>query len=418
MTNLFKKSRAAASNYVGSVSGDANQIKNTLTSKFGSVDSISNMFDQRIADGLTDLLSGATGIRTTNIPEISAETLQTREANREARAQALNSGGRTNLYGDPVKQITYKYPEKFVTESDENQGMQNYIHFRSLMRRNNDGNEQLFDIFLYIPTELTDGTAVEYEGGDKGFIGGLVAKFMGRGQGGTDQGLMSGMGQMVKDAAGGAVGKSATGTVLNPMNFQIFKGVSKRDFTYSFELYPESHHDSTLIRKICYAFKKSSLPGLVPETGNKIYTFPNEWAIRFHGPIKNWVDYPMVSVLTKVDVDYNLAGNARYYDGAPLGVKLSLSFSEVFQLDRIKYDERVSALMNIDNQRREASQEGGSYADVMGLVDPDKQIPSDVGFLDRTAQGSHDALRESKLGTNSLYQMEKKNLVDDSEFRS
>ena len=48
MGNLFKKAKSAASNYVGSVSGDANQIKDTL-SKFGSAESISNMFDHRIA---------------------------------------------------------------------------------------------------------------------------------------------------------------------------------------------------------------------------------------------------------------------------------------------------------------------------------------------------------------------------------
>ena len=50
----------------------------------------SNMFDQRIADGLTDLLAGATGIRTSNIPQITKKALETRGANREARAQILN----------------------------------------------------------------------------------------------------------------------------------------------------------------------------------------------------------------------------------------------------------------------------------------------------------------------------------------
>ena len=144
MASIFQKASKAGRDYIGSISGDANQITDTLGSKFGSLENFSNTFDQRISDGLTDLLTGVTGIRTTKIPEISAETLKTREANREARAQALNAEGRTNLYDDPVTETTLKYPENFPTENDVASRLQNYIHFRSLMRRNNDGNEVAF----------------------------------------------------------------------------------------------------------------------------------------------------------------------------------------------------------------------------------------------------------------------------------
>ena len=71
-----------AQGYLGSVSGDWNHIKNTA-SKFGSAESVSNMFDQRISDGLTDLLAGATGIRTTNIPEITTCLLYTSPSPRD-----------------------------------------------------------------------------------------------------------------------------------------------------------------------------------------------------------------------------------------------------------------------------------------------------------------------------------------------
>ena len=68
MGNLFKKSKSAVKNYVGSVKGDANAIGSQLKSKLGSKEALSNTFDQRISDGLSDLLTGATGIRTSNIP--------------------------------------------------------------------------------------------------------------------------------------------------------------------------------------------------------------------------------------------------------------------------------------------------------------------------------------------------------------
>ena len=41
----------------------------------GTGKNLSNLFDQRIADGLDDLISGALGFRISNIPEISNEVL-------------------------------------------------------------------------------------------------------------------------------------------------------------------------------------------------------------------------------------------------------------------------------------------------------------------------------------------------------
>ena len=77
---------------------------------------ISNTFDQRIADGLGDLLTGATGIRTSNIPEISAEVMQGKSKNREARAKVLNDamGGRAG--DNPAAGVKLQFPENFVTE--------------------------------------------------------------------------------------------------------------------------------------------------------------------------------------------------------------------------------------------------------------------------------------------------------------
>ena len=78
------------------------------------------------------------------------------------------------------------------------------------------------------------------------------------------------------------------------------------------------------------------------------------------------MDYPLPSVLKKVSVEH-ISGNATYWDGAPLGVKLTLDFAEVFELDRNKYDERVAAYTNLEGDKRETSQERGSYNDLMGL---------------------------------------------------
>ena len=55
---ILKKSKKALKNYVGSMKGDLNSALSDVKSKFGSVGNFSNTFDQRIADGLSDLLTG------------------------------------------------------------------------------------------------------------------------------------------------------------------------------------------------------------------------------------------------------------------------------------------------------------------------------------------------------------------------
>ena len=161
---ILKKSKKALKNHIGSVSGDLNSAFSKLKSKFGSVGNFSNTFDQRISDGLSDLLTGATGIRTSNIPEISAEVLATKSKNREARAQVLNNKA-SRPENHPGTKIKLTFPEKFAQEDGDNSlGMTNYIHFRSLPLRNGDNNQagvdagDLYDIFLYVPEEMTDTT--------------------------------------------------------------------------------------------------------------------------------------------------------------------------------------------------------------------------------------------------------------------
>ena len=118
---ILKKTKKTLKNHIGSVSGDLNSAFSKLKSKFGSVGNFSNSFDQRISDGLSDLLTGATGIRTSNIPEISSEVLSMKQKNREARAQILNKDQRTSgTPGNKIEPITF--PQNFLGENNKNIG--------------------------------------------------------------------------------------------------------------------------------------------------------------------------------------------------------------------------------------------------------------------------------------------------------
>ena len=101
-----------------------------------------------------------------------------------------------------------------------------------------------------------------------------------------------------------------------------------------------------IIKKIIYAFKISSLPGTDGDHA-RIYTFPNEWAIRFHGPFKDYIDYPLISICTGIDIDFTGGQSFQaMIDGAPTAVTLKVSFTETTTLNRKKYAEGASAFIN------------------------------------------------------------------------
>ena len=110
----FKKLRGAVKGYIGSVQDDLNSLTSGLESKISRA---GNKFDQRIANSLSDLLTGLTGVRTSNIPQISADVLRVKETNREARATVLNDPGAGRAKSSPSGKIALRFPERFDSET-------------------------------------------------------------------------------------------------------------------------------------------------------------------------------------------------------------------------------------------------------------------------------------------------------------
>ena len=355
----FKKLRGAVKGFVGSVKGDINSLTSGLESKISRA---GNKFDQRIADSLSDLLTGLTGVRTSNIPAISAEVLEMKGKNREARANALKNPFRGRAEGTPSSKISLRFPEAFDSENGRGQNLTNYIHFRSLERNVKDKDcirEDLYDIFLYVPDTLQDNISVAYKEAEKGVTDALIGASMF----GNESSLgVSGdeLLEIVKAGApGGDILKQSAGKTVNPLKFQLFEGVNFRTYSYTFNLRPKNSNEAKSIQQMIYAFKLSALPGTTGDN-NRIYTFPNEWAIRFRGPFKDKIDYPLVSVCTGVDVNYTDGqGFSTFSDGSPMSVGLTLNFTETATLTREKYKKRSAAFGN-DDSSRETSQEGGS----------------------------------------------------------
>ena len=353
----FKKTRGSIKGFVGSIKGDINSLTNDLE---GKISSIGNKFDQRIADSLGDLLTGLTGIRTSNIPAISSEVLDMKGRNREARAKVLNDPGRGRAEKTPSNKIALSFPQEFRKEQGAGQKLTNYIHFRSLERNVTEKTgENIYDIFLYVPDTLTDNLSVTYKEAEKGIIEGIIGR--GFGNESTLGTASDELFEIIKAGVpGGDILKQSAGKTINPLKFQLFEGVNFRTYSYTFNLRPKNKTDAKSIQEIIYAFKLSALPGTTG-ANKRIYTFPNEWAIRFRGPFKDNIDYPLVSVCTGVEVNYADGQSfATMIDGAPASVGLTINFTETSTLTRDKFKSKSAAYANIGTDQREQSQEGGS----------------------------------------------------------
>ena len=366
-----------------------------------------NRYNLKIADGLQDLLHGTLGIRTSHVQNIEKNVRGMIEKDRAERIKkSIVSPKRSSQTPAGSRILTHPHTESrddgspidpHFTKEGDSVSFPNEIHFRSLIRRDIEviknentigalksagdnwfdesmdklqgwigetaadqwthksrlSREVVYDIFLYLPKQLSDSVKVTYAsegvGMGEAFFANLFSGFDA-----NEQAAVKGVtGDQKADVdewlkfirgmlPGGKIIQMATGSMINPMKFQSLEGVDFRTYTYKFTLRPKDQYEAADIRDIIYAFKYSMLPGTAGYN-SKLWTFPNEWAIRFQGPIKNWIDFPLSCVCTGCDVDYGGGANVTtFVDGAPTAIDLTLTFTETVQLSRERYQTEVA----------------------------------------------------------------------------
>lgn len=363
--SLFDKTKNKINNYIGSVESDVNSIEDKISGwkdNFGTGKNLSNLFDQRISDGLSDLISGATGIRTSNIPEIRKDILTAKEANRKARQEKLSSMASGIAFAKPEDREILRYPQT-MHEGGKISGKDNaaYIHFSTIPRRhklteaNPDRKNEHYDIFLHLPNEIQDNLQVQYQEAKASVIGQLITGFFGLSGEGMDPYQFNWeelWPELLKFVPGHEIAQQAMGQVTNPMKYQIFEGVNFRTYTYNFTLRPKNAEESKTIRHMIHIFKKMALPG-TQGPNRRIYTLPNEWSISYDGIVQDWLDFPLTSVITGVEVDHTGGqGYVATIDGASTAINLALSFTETVPLYRDRYAEEVSAYTASKGKRK------------------------------------------------------------------
>jgi len=262
--------------------------------------------------------------------------------------------------------------------------------------RRNSNKQPLGTILLPIPSNIQDGNSVNYTDDSMNTLVGAAL-------GGTE-GLMTGVGQAVKDldpqAAVNSFLKNVEGTldasgltlanaqdlatkyfaaqginifggnvtlnqllarqggqIFNPNMELLFNSPSLRNFTFSFKMTPRSADESDEVKSIIRFFKR----GMAPKAnGNGLFLrTPNVFELRYrqgNGEHKFLHRFKQC-FLTNISVNYTGDGvYSTYNDGTPVSMIMTLMFKELAPIYDIDYDEYTTGE---GDERRDFKSPGG-----------------------------------------------------------
>lgn len=160
--------------------------------------------------------------------------------------------------------------------------------------------------------------------------------------------LLSKIGIKVPEVITNTLAKK-TGTVLNPLQTQIFKGIALRSFSLSWNLSPKNPNEARSISEIINFFRRTSRPPKVGQ-GSFLLGFPNEFEVRFltgssgtgaggeKGSVKTnpFLFKTKRCVITGMTVGHTPHGrftafgkHTNQFDGMPVEQTLTLQFKEI-----------------------------------------------------------------------------------------
>jgi hypothetical protein len=263
------------------------------------------------------------------------------QANLDASNQARQSARKVPL----TKTRDLQYPLE---------SLDSYIIFTTRPRKKREGtksnegnNKNLLSgsenvaIALYAPESIDQDTDVSWStmeiGANKRNLINTFKGETGFGQA-FEELVQSGLTSLANTATAG-ISNFIGGKAKNPMEEQVFEGVSFRDHSFDYEFYPKSRDEAVMVEDICWTFKTAMLPdtyGAAESDGaaESYFNYPNIFDITYEGLInKHFEDY-LPCVLTSVSVNHS---TKMFEDGYPVATELSLSFTEIKLLTQENY---------------------------------------------------------------------------------
>jgi len=135
-----------------------------------------------------------------------------------------------------------------------------------------------------------------------------------------------------------------TGAIITPKMELMFRGVSRRQFSFKFTFMPEDKMDGLTVNEIITEFKLRMHPEFKSGTISRLQTIPDIFEIAYWNTFGPNLNLHKIGkcFLEKVDVVYGgdkfqaFQGDDDDMNGAPIRTELSLQFREIELLDRNK----------------------------------------------------------------------------------
>jgi len=343
-------------------------------------------------------ISGSKGTSTDEVKldyEKSERVLEQRRSSLQEEVESANA----------AKSTAKQKPSAVTTELiyPTNEILENYLVFKMRPRKDrssSSGGKNLFNsdipiIALHVPADISASAAVEYQASE---VGGTVRRALStfNGQGLDGQGLseiMGGLSSMMTSMMNSMTGDAVNiirGQATNPMEEQALKGVSFRDFDFTYEFHPRSGDEARTVHEIIYTFKTAMLPDTFGGGENSnienFFNYPNIFDVVWEGPVKKVLDGFLPMVCTKCDVDYFGGGPVSLYeefDGRqyPTHSSMAISFTEIKILSQETY-QQINPLYG------DKSIGGGNPSIVAGDLVKGQPTPDEQKAIDASKKGT------------------------------
>ena len=230
---------------------------------------------------------------------------------------------------------------------------------------------------LPIPSGITDVLGLTYSETSMGAIGGELAKaasdYAGKVAGGTAEGagkemmntlakgfgaatknmdnlstadklaaLNAGFGEALGARVGGAAG-AILGSVPNPHKTTFFKGVNLKNYSFSWNLFPQSAQEGNLLSRMVKQLRQDSLPArAVGSLKGLALSYPYEFHLSINTKGGNHTQEFKPAFCTNLSVNYTPFGPAFMEDGKPAGITLNMAFQEIDVWTKEDYEGAVT----------------------------------------------------------------------------
>lgn len=274
------------------------------------------------------------------MPNIKSATGSTVQGSSKGRFQQSAEFGTYFFPGDIGSDV---YTNTMIFES----GKANYVGNGNVEVKTKDNTDSKVE--LYMPAEISDENSRDWSETEVGAAGQHIANggslnnnvigkansLLGNaGNIGSDVGntaqknILNAMGQAVgsEGAAAASLARSGDGRAVNPKLEMLFQGVGFKEYSFDFSMYPRTEDEAKMIQNIIMFFKYRSAPEL--DGGGYFFKWPDIFKLKFKNP-EYLFDFEPCAC-TSVSTNYTPEGMwAEMKNGAPVGVQLSLSFTEL-----------------------------------------------------------------------------------------